>query len=565
MGFNNNFNSSGGATVLTDLEVDGTTLVVDETNNRVGVGDGAPGTTLQVKGTAPYVTIQNSTSENTAGGCESKLIFEDHGNNALGQIEVSHVSTADDEKGQLILSTNNDSGLQTALTINEAQKATFAGVVDVDGAMTIDPGSASGTGVTLTHTDVDALAMSVVASNTTADVLSVTANALTSGKVLSAQTSAATGISIDQNYTLTTASTVIGLDIDFDKTGASTSNNTMVGINVDMDNTEPTGGTNYMTGIKVTPTCTQVSGTAGAFNVLGMTIVATGSTSPEESTVRALDLTATGGDYSQGILINTDDANGWDMKIVSSADTGDFCTIATTTHGATTITTVDDDAAAAHLTLAPDGDVIIGGVDPKLIIGDAGAEDTMLVFDGNAADFRIGIDDGTDTLEIGKGSAHGTTPAIKIDSNVNVQVMHNAAVADGEYSGDLALFQAGEILKTGEVVYFKSDGKVWKAVATAAATSRCVAMCVADVSAEGVGPFLLKGFARFNAVFPAYTIGGVLYTPEAETANAAADDNNNIPEQAAPDTDGDFVQIIGWAVSADAVYFDPDSTVIEIA
>lgn len=39
----------GGATVLTDLEVDGTTLVVDEVNNRVGVGDGAPGTTLQVK------------------------------------------------------------------------------------------------------------------------------------------------------------------------------------------------------------------------------------------------------------------------------------------------------------------------------------------------------------------------------------------------------------------------------------------------------------------------------------------------------------------------------------
>jgi hypothetical protein len=77
MGFNNNFNSSGGATVLTDLEVDGTTLVVDESNNRVGVGDGAPGTTLQVKGTAPYVTIQNSTSENSDGGCESKLIFED--------------------------------------------------------------------------------------------------------------------------------------------------------------------------------------------------------------------------------------------------------------------------------------------------------------------------------------------------------------------------------------------------------------------------------------------------------------------------------------------------------
>ena len=121
------------------------------------------------------------------------------------------------------------------------------------------------------------------------------------------------------------------------------------------------------------------------------------------------------------------------------------------------------------------------------------------------------------------------------------------------------MFTAGEDLTAGEVVYFKSDGKVWKAVATAAATSRCVAMCVASVSADAMGPFLLKGFARFNSEFPTWTVGGVLYTPEAETSS------KNVPEQTAPDTDGDFVQVIGWAVSADAVWFDPDSTVIEVA
>ena len=370
------------------------------------------------------------------------------------------------------------------------------------------------------------------------------------------------GILIDQDYSDTNATSIVGLDIDLDKTGASTSNNTMVGVNIDMDNTTPTGGTNAMTGIKVTPTCTQVSGVAGTFNVKGMEVIATGSSAPESSTVRALELTATGGDYNQGILINTDDANGWDMKMVSSADTGDFCTIAVAAAGATTITTVDDGGATAHLTLNPDGHVIIGSSDstpPKLVIGDAGTEDTMLAFDGNAVDFRIGIDDGTDTLEIGKGAAHGTTPAIKIDSSVNVQVMHNAAVSDGEYSGDLAMFTAGEDLTAGEVVYFKSDGKCWKAVATAAATSRCVAMALATTSADAIGPFLLKGFARFNSEFPTWTVGGVLYTPEAETSG------KNVPEQAAPDTDGDFVQVIGWAVSGDAVFFDPDSTVVEVA
>ena len=225
------------------------------------------------------------------------------------------------------------------------------------------------------------------------------------------------------------------------------------------------------------------------------------------------------------------------------------------------------DADTAHLSTVQtfsgaktfSDDVVISGTTPQLTIGDAGAEDSMLVFDGNAVDFRIGLDDGTDTLEIGKGSAHGTTPAIKIDSNVNVQILHNSAVADGEFSGDLSIFQAGEDLTAGEVVYLKSDGKMWKAVATAAATSRAVAMATATISADAMGVFLMRGFARFNSEFPSYTTGAALFTPEAETSS------KNVPEETAPDTDGDFVQCIGFAVSADSVYVHFDSTVVEVA
>ena len=242
-------------------------------------------------------------------------------------------------------------------------------------------------------------------------------------------------------------------------------------------------------------------------------------------------------------------------------------TIGTGTWQGTAVASAYLDADTAHLSGTQtfsgaktfSADVVISGTTPQLTIGDAGAEDTMLVFDGNAVDFRIGLDDGTDTLEIGKGSAHGTTPAIKVDSNVNVQIMHNSAVADGEFSGDVAVFQAGEDLTAGEVVYFKSDGKCWKAVATAAATSRCVAMATATISANAFGAFLLKGFARFDSEFPTWTIGGALFTPEAETSS------KNVPEQAAPDSDGDFVQILGYAISGDAIYFNPDSTVVEVA
>jgi len=56
--------------------------------------------------------------------------------------------------------------------------------------------------------------------------------------------------------------------------------------------------------------------------------------------------------------------------------------------------------------------------DPPVVkIGDGAAEDTMLTFDGNAADFRIGLDDGNDTLEIGGGTSHGTAAGISMDVN----------------------------------------------------------------------------------------------------------------------------------------------------
>lgn len=123
-----------GREVLTDLQVDIDTLVTDAVNDRIGLGDATPGTQLQIKSTAPYVTLQNSTSENSDGGCEAKIIFEDHADVALAQVEGSHSGSSDDTKGKLILSTHTGSALTAALTINESQQATFGGDVVVGGA-----------------------------------------------------------------------------------------------------------------------------------------------------------------------------------------------------------------------------------------------------------------------------------------------------------------------------------------------------------------------------------------------------------------------------------------------
>jgi len=73
---------------------------------------------------------------------------------------------------------------------------------------------------------------------------------------------------------------------------------------------------------------------------------------------------------------------------------------------------------------------ILSITDDTVTIGDGAAADTYLNFDGNAVNFRIGIDDGTDKLEIGVGVAHGTTAAIAIDVNGDMTLGGGIACAD---------------------------------------------------------------------------------------------------------------------------------------
>jgi hypothetical protein len=72
------------------------------------------------------------------------------------------------------------------------------------------------------------------------------------------------------------------------------------------------------------------------------------------------------------------------------------------------------------------GAVIIKGTNPSLTIGDAGAEDTKLVFDGNAQDYYVGLDDSSDSLVIGLGSAVGTTPAMTVNASQEATFAQNA-------------------------------------------------------------------------------------------------------------------------------------------
>jgi len=128
-------------------------LVIDA-NSNIGIGDAAPGTRLQITTTTPYITLKNSTAENTAGGCEGRILFEDHADVALAQIEGSHSGTSDDTKGKFIISTHTGSALTAALTIDDSQDITLAGGLTLGTDLAITHG---GTGESTAQAAIDAL------------------------------------------------------------------------------------------------------------------------------------------------------------------------------------------------------------------------------------------------------------------------------------------------------------------------------------------------------------------------------------------------------------------------
>jgi hypothetical protein len=115
------------------------------------------------------------------------------------------------------------------------------------------------------------------------------------------------------------------------------------------------------------------------------------------------------------------------------------------TISARTLVTLDNDNDHVLIEDATDGELkkalipattsvadafTINGSTPTLTIGDAGAEDTKIVFDGNAQDFHIGLDDSTDSLTMGLGSTLGTTAHMTFDANGHIlQPLQSAFLA----------------------------------------------------------------------------------------------------------------------------------------
>jgi hypothetical protein len=107
----------------------------------------------------------------------------------------------------------------------------------------------------------------------------------------------------------------------------------------------------------------------------------------------------------------TVDINGQELILDADADTSIT---------ADTDDQIDFKIGGTDVATLTNSHLVLKGTTPKITIGDGGEEDTSLIFDGNAQDFYLGLDDTDDVLKIGTGSTLGTNRAIAITSTGSV-------------------------------------------------------------------------------------------------------------------------------------------------
>lgn len=179
-----------------------------------------------------------------------------------------------------------------------------------------------------------------------------------------------------------------------------------------------------ISGTTHTLTVREASPAAGTSNVqAGMyrVIKFTGALGANNTVTIAPNTTA-----SYFVIINatTDSGASGPYSVILSQGSGDNVTVP---NGSSAIVYCDGAGAGAAVV-----DALANlYVSDSITIGDATAEDTKIVFDGAAQDFYIGLDDSADDLVIGSGSVVGTTPAMSIDENQAV-VFPAAAVTIGD-------------------------------------------------------------------------------------------------------------------------------------
>ncbi len=159
------------------------------------------------------------------------------------------------------------------------------------------------------------------------------------------------------------------------------------------------------------------SGSAGGGRTVNVTDGAVQLTNTENDTASILGVTYSGNTTGDGVTITM------------SVGSGDAIEIENTGTGS-------DIELTSGSTFGKAGDIVMKGTTPTLTIGDAGAEDAQINWDGAAQDFSLGLEDATDDLVLSMDTTLGTTNIIAITDTPTTITFHDATEADATLNFD---------------------------------------------------------------------------------------------------------------------------------
>ena len=231
------------------------------------------------------------------------------------------------------------------------------------------------------------------------------------------------------------------------------------------------------------------------------------------------------------------------------------------------------DGASGAINISPDANghvyIDINGPTGKLQVGNGsgngyitsqGAQDLVLATNGGTNSGLITITGGANgNISIAPNGTGAVVFSSTVEMGGNVSLGENASIdldpalsADGKYSGTCITGTAGATLAFGDVVYLAAADSRWEltdADAVGTAGTVLVGICVLAAAADGnATKILLHGNIRADAKFPTLTISAPVYI-DTTTAGAVT--------QTAPTGADDVVRVLGFALTADSMYFNP--------
>lgn len=197
------------------------------------------------------------------------------------------------------------------------------------------------------------------------------------------------------------------------------------------------------------------------------------------------------------------------------------------------------------------------GLDTTLVTGTAGTDQNLIEWDANGD----AIDSGVATADVFlRDGSIALTGNVDMGGNdlTDVHEINLDGVPDTDHTANgptTTTFNAGTTVAQSELCYMASDGEWALADADAESTGNGMLALALAAGTDGnpMKVALAGSFVRDDTW--AWTVGAELYM--STTAGAMT--------ETAPSATGDIVRPVGYAVTADVVYFNPSGSWVEIA